>query len=103
MSEDRSPGNDAPDDRPPERSADQNRIEPLPGEPARVLAGAAPEIDDPPAGSFGECREQERALARETGPPVDGAVVVQKRGDGEGFGSHGRPDDIACSPLPGLR
>ena len=33
MNEDRSPGNGVPDDRSPERSADENRIEPLPGEP----------------------------------------------------------------------
>ena len=33
MSEDRRSGNDAPDDRPPQRAADENQIEPLPGEP----------------------------------------------------------------------
>ena len=73
---------------------DADDLEPLTGEPARVLARAAAEIDDPAGGSPAERPEQERTFTRQARPPVDGAVVVQESGDRSCIGRHRRPDTI---------
>ena len=79
---------------------DPDHFEALMPKPAGVFAGAAAEIDDPPAGGSGKRPEQERTFAREARAPIDGAVVVEEGGDGGTLGRHGSADDILWLPPP---